>query len=144
MDLPTARVEALLKMARQPVSLDAPVGEDGDVSVGISSKTKAQPILPTDQPQFAQGEIGTCFHQSLGTRAQDSRDALWPDDGWSHTLEEIGNLYNVRGNESPDRSQSVAQTAHPTELTICWVSSRSKTRPLRNSGIRHSLMREAR
>jgi RNA polymerase primary sigma factor len=34
MGLPTSRINGLLKMARQPISLDAPVGEDGDVSVG--------------------------------------------------------------------------------------------------------------
>jgi RNA polymerase primary sigma factor len=32
--MPVSRVNALLKMAHQPISLDAPVGEDGDVSVG--------------------------------------------------------------------------------------------------------------
>src|SRR5205823_1583350 len=31
--MPASRINALLKMARQPVSLDAPVGDDGDARV---------------------------------------------------------------------------------------------------------------
>ena len=38
MHIPVERVHALLKMARQPVSLQAPVGDDGDASVARSSK----------------------------------------------------------------------------------------------------------
>src|SRR5207248_652634 len=34
MHLPLARIHSLLKMAQQPISLDAPVGDEGDVSVG--------------------------------------------------------------------------------------------------------------
>ena len=47
MHMPVSRINSLLKMAQQPVSLHAPVGDDGDVSVGISSKTRAPKILPT-------------------------------------------------------------------------------------------------
>src|SRR6266566_3642608 len=39
--LPVSRIEALLKMARQPVSLDAPVGDDGEVRVGDFIEDKA-------------------------------------------------------------------------------------------------------
>ena len=45
MHMPVARINALLKMAQQPVSLHAPVGDDGDVSVGdfIEDKTAENP-----------------------------------------------------------------------------------------------------
>src|SRR5208283_1477905 len=45
MHMPVARIHALLKMAQQPVSLHAPVGDDGDVSVGdfIEDKTAENP-----------------------------------------------------------------------------------------------------
>src|SRR5258707_6585387 len=47
--LPVERVHALLKMARQPVSLQAPVGDDGDASVGdlIEDKTAENPFDTT-------------------------------------------------------------------------------------------------
>src|SRR4029077_17054834 len=43
--LPVSRIEALLRMARQPVSLDAPVGDDGDVRVAdfIEDKNAESP-----------------------------------------------------------------------------------------------------
>ena len=47
MHMPVARIHALLKMAQQPVSLHAPVGDDGDVSVGDSSRTSRRKIRPT-------------------------------------------------------------------------------------------------
>jgi RNA polymerase primary sigma factor len=45
MHMPVSRIHALLKMAQQPVSLHAPVGDDGDVSVGdfIEDKTAENP-----------------------------------------------------------------------------------------------------
>src|SRR5205085_2798547 len=41
MEMPVERIRAVMKMARQPVSLQAPVGDDGDASVGdlIEDKT---------------------------------------------------------------------------------------------------------
>src|SRR5258708_3112050 len=45
MDVPILRVEALLRMTRQPISLDAPVGEDQAVNVGdfIEDERAANP-----------------------------------------------------------------------------------------------------
>src|SRR6266481_460554 len=45
MHMPVSRINSLLKMAQQPVSLHAPVGDDGDVSVGdfIEDKTAQNP-----------------------------------------------------------------------------------------------------
>ena len=46
MHLPVSRITGLLKMARQPVSLDALVGDDGDVRVGdfIEDKAADNPV----------------------------------------------------------------------------------------------------
>src|SRR5205807_506176 len=51
MHLPLARIHSLLKMAQQPISLDAPVGDEGDVSVGefIEDKTVEDPSSGTSQ-----------------------------------------------------------------------------------------------
>src|SRR5438874_12513681 len=45
MHMPLARINSLLKLAQQPISLHAPVGDDGDVSVGdfIEDKTAENP-----------------------------------------------------------------------------------------------------
>ena len=45
MHMPVARINSLLKMAQQPISLHAPVGDDGDVSVGdfIEDKSAENP-----------------------------------------------------------------------------------------------------
>jgi RNA polymerase primary sigma factor len=45
MSLPVRRIHSLLKMARQPISLQAPVGDDGEASTGdlIEDDSAANP-----------------------------------------------------------------------------------------------------
>ena len=59
MHMPVSRINALLKMAQQPISLHAPVGDDGDVSVGDFIEDKiGRESVRRDQLQPAQGEAG--------------------------------------------------------------------------------------
>ena len=46
MRLPIDRVQAIMKMAQQPISLQSPVGDSDDTTLGILSKTRA-PKIPT-------------------------------------------------------------------------------------------------
>jgi RNA polymerase primary sigma factor len=96
MRLPVSRIEGLLKMARQPVSLDAPIGEDSDASVGDLIEDKA-----AENPRHAAGQ--SLLKERLGhvlklltereRKILEMRFGLV--DGSAHTLEEIGCLYNV-------------------------------------------------
>jgi len=96
MGLPVSRINLLLKMASQPVSLDAPVGEDGDVNIGDLIEDKA-----AENPRQAAGQA--LLKERLGhvlklltereRKILEMRFGLV--DGCGHTLEEIGCLYNV-------------------------------------------------
>ncbi len=116
MHLPVSRINALLKMARQPVSLDAPVGDDGDVSVGdfIEDKGAENPSEGTSQSMLKEK-----LDQVLTSLSERERKILEMRfglvDGYGHTLEEIGNLYNVtRERIRQIEAKALRKLRHPT------------------------------
>ena len=116
MRLPVSRINALLKMARQPVSLDAPVGEDGDVSVGdfIEDKGAENPSEGTSHSMLKEK-----LDHVLTSLSERERKILEMRfgliDGYGHTLEEIGNLYNVtRERIRQLEAKALRKLRHPT------------------------------
>src|SRR5256712_9108608 len=96
MHMPVGRILALLKMAQQPVSLHAPVGDDGDVSVGdfIEDKTGENPADVTSYSLLKEklGDVLTSLTERE-RKILEMRFGLV--DGYERTLEEIGRMYNV-------------------------------------------------
>jgi len=118
MRLPVSRINALLKMARQPVSLDAPVGDDGDVSVGdfIEDKTAENPSEGTSHSMLKEK-----LDHVLTSLSQRERKILEMRfglvDGYGHTLEEIGNLYSVtRERIRQIEAKALRKLRHPTRV----------------------------
>ena len=116
MRLPVSRIDALLKMARQPVSLDAPVGDDGDVSVGdfIEDKRAESPCAGTSKSMLKEK-----LEHVLGLLSTRERTILEMRfglvDGYGHTLEEIGNLYSVtRERIRQIEAKALRKLRHPT------------------------------
>jgi RNA polymerase primary sigma factor len=116
MRLPVSRINALLKMARQPVSLDAPVGDDGDVSVGdfIEDKGAVNPSERTSHSML-QEKLDLVL-TSLSERERKILEMRFGlVDGFGHTLEEIGNLYNVtRERIRQIEAKALRKLRHPT------------------------------
>jgi RNA polymerase primary sigma factor len=116
MHLPVSRINALLKMARQPVSLDAPVGDDGDVSVGdfIEDKGAVNPSERTSHSML-QEKLDLVL-TSLSERERKILEMRFGlVDGFGHTLEEIGNLYNVtRERIRQIEAKALRKLRHPT------------------------------
>jgi RNA polymerase primary sigma factor len=96
MHMPVARINSLLKMAQQPISLHAPVGDDGDVSVGdfIEDKTAENPSDVTSYSLLKEklGDVLTSLTERE-RKILEMRFGLI--DGYERTLEEIGKMYNV-------------------------------------------------
>ena len=96
MHMPVSRINALLKMAQQPISLHAPVGDDGDVSVGdfIEDKTAENPSDVTSYSLLKEklGDVLTSLTERE-RKILEMRFGLV--DGYERTLEEIGKMYNV-------------------------------------------------
>jgi RNA polymerase primary sigma factor len=94
--LPLARVRALLKMAEEPISIHAPVGEEGGSNVGdfIEDQSVADP-----SKQAAVGMLREKVSAVLHTLAEREREILEQRfglvDGRERTLEEIGRNFNV-------------------------------------------------
>ena len=114
--LPTARINGLLKMARQPISLDAPVGEDGDVSVGdfIEDQGAQNPSEGVSQ-SLLKAKLDDVL-SSITSRERTIIELRFGlVDGSGHTLEEIGNIYNVtRERIRQIEAKALRKLRHPT------------------------------
>jgi RNA polymerase primary sigma factor len=118
MHMPVARINALLKMAQQPVSLHAPVGDDGDVSVGdfIEDKTAENPSDVTSYSLLKEklGDVLTSLTERE-RRILEMRFGLV--DGYERTLEEIGKMYNVtRERIRQIEAKALRKLRHPTRV----------------------------
>jgi RNA polymerase primary sigma factor len=118
MHLPVSRINGLLKMARQPVSLDAPVGEDGEGSMGELIEDKA-----AENPRHAAGQalLKERLEYILKLLTERERKILEMRfglvDGFGHTLEEIGCLYNVtRERIRQLEAKALRKLRHPTRV----------------------------
>ena len=118
MHLPVSRVNSLLKMAQQPISLHAPVGDDGDVSVGdfIEDKTAENPLEVTSYSLLREK-----LAEVLATLTERERKILEMRfglvDGYERTLEEIGKMYNVtRERIRQIEAKALRKLRHPTRL----------------------------
>jgi RNA polymerase primary sigma factor len=118
MHMPVSRIHALLKMAQQPVSLHAPVGDDGDVSVGdfIEDKSAENPSDVTSYSLLREK-----LSDVLTTLTERERKILEMRfgllDGYERTLEEIGKMYNVtRERIRQIEAKALRKLRHPTRV----------------------------
>jgi RNA polymerase primary sigma factor len=118
MHMPVARINALLKMAQQPISLHAPVGDDGDVSVGdfIEDKTAENPSDVTSYSLLKEklGDVLTSLTERE-RKILEMRFGLV--DGYERTLEEIGKMYSVtRERIRQIEAKALRKLRHPTRV----------------------------
>ena len=118
MHMPATRINSLLKMAQQPISLHAPVGDDGDVSVGdfIEDKTAENPSEVTSFSLLKEklGDVLTSLTERE-RKILEMRFGLV--DGYERTLEEIGRMYNVtRERIRQIEAKALRKLRHPTRV----------------------------
>ena len=93
---PVARVKQVKNVAREPISLETPIGEEEDSSLGdfIEDKEVENPATQTSY-KLLQEQL----RQVLGTLPAREQEVLKMrfglDDGYSLTLEEVGLFFNV-------------------------------------------------
>jgi RNA polymerase primary sigma factor len=118
LNLPVERVRSILKMAQQSVSLQAPVGDGDDASVGdfIEDKKAAN---PSDVTSYSL--LKDTLSDVLATLTERERKIVEMRfglvDGYERTLEEIGRQYNVtRERIRQIEAKALRKMRHPTRL----------------------------
>jgi RNA polymerase primary sigma factor len=118
MHIPVERVNALLKMARQPISLQAPVGDDGDASFGdlIEDKSAENPLDMTSYSLLKE-KLGSVL-SSLTERERRVLELRFGlVDGYQRTLEEVGKQYKVtRERIRQIEAKALRKLRHPTRV----------------------------
>jgi RNA polymerase primary sigma factor len=118
LQLPVSRIGTLLKMAQQPISLDAPVGDDGDVRVTDFSEDKTAEN-PSEGSSYSL--LKENLDRVLSSLTERERKILEMRfglvDGNGRTLEEIGNMYHVsRERIRQIEAKALRKLRHPTRL----------------------------
>ena len=116
--LPVARVQSVLKMAQQPISLQAPVGDADDTSFGDFIEDKAADS-PIDTTSFS--ILKDKIRDVLDTLTERERAVLEQRfgliDGYSRTLEEVGRQFDVtRERIRQIEAKALRKMRHPTRL----------------------------
>ena len=94
--LPAAKVEQLLKISRYPVSLERPVGDDGDTEFGDFIEDDDAPPPPEVASQQLLRETLESVMTALSPReARILRMRFGLRDGRAHTLEEVGEKFGL-------------------------------------------------
>lgn len=116
--LPVQRVRAVLKMAQQPISLQAPVGDSDDTSFGdFIEDIKAE--NPMESTGFAM--LKDKIKDVLDTLSVRERAVLEQRfglcDGYSRTLEEVGKQFEVtRERIRQIEAKALRKMRHPTRI----------------------------
>ena len=118
MQLPVERVQAIMKMAQQPISLQSPVGDSDDTNFGDFIEDKG-----------AENPYDMTAYSLLREKIMDVLDSLTDRerrvlslrfglvDGYSRTLEEVGRQFNVtRERIRQIEAKALRKMRHPTRI----------------------------
>jgi len=116
--LPVDRVRAVLKMAQQPISLQAPVGESEETNFGDFIEDKSAEN-PSDMTAIAL--LKEKIKDVLDTLTDRERQVLEQRfglvDGYSRTLEEVGRQFRVtRERIRQIEAKALRKMRHPTRI----------------------------
>jgi len=118
LQLPVARVNGLLRMAQQPVSLQSPLGDSDDNSLGDLIEDK-NVVSPSDLTSISllRGKLAAV----LGSLSERERQVLELrfgfGDGYARTLEEVGRQFCVtRERIRQIEAKALRKMRHPTRI----------------------------
>ncbi|HTQ29650.1 MAG TPA: RNA polymerase sigma factor RpoD [Opitutaceae bacterium] len=118
MNLPVERVQQIMKMAQQPISLQSPVGDGDDTSFGdfIEDKSAENPYDMTAYSLLREKIIDVL--DSLTERERRVLSLRFGlADGYSRTLEEVGKQFKVtRERIRQIEAKALRKMRHPTRI----------------------------
>ncbi|MDQ1258070.1 MAG: polymerase primary sigma factor [Candidatus Hydrogenedentes bacterium] len=116
MEMSADKVRSILKIAQEAISLETPVGDDGDSSFGdfIEDKSAESPANSTAFSVFQER-----LSDVLGTLTEREEKVLrlrfGLGDGYPRTLEEVGSVFNVtRERVRQIEAKALRKMRHPT------------------------------
>ena len=116
MRLPQDKVKAILKVAQEPISLQMPIGDEGDTHFGdfIQDKKAISPANATVRTMLKEE-----MNSALSTLTEREKKILvlrfGINDGCPRTLEEVGNVFKVtRERVRQIEAKALKKLRHPT------------------------------
>jgi RNA polymerase primary sigma factor len=118
MNLPVERVQQIMKMAQQPISLQSPVGDGDDTSFGDFIEDKSAEN-PSDMTSYSL--LKDKLSDVLATLTERERRIVELRfglvDGYARTLEEVGKQYKVtRERIRQIEAKALRKLRHPTRV----------------------------
>jgi RNA polymerase primary sigma factor len=118
MQMPVERVQQIMKMAQQPISLQSPVGDGDDSSFGdfIEDKGAENPYDMASSNLLREKIVDVL--DSLAPREREVLSLRFGlKDGYSRTLEEVGRLFKVtRERIRQIEAKALRKMRHPTRI----------------------------
>ncbi|MBI4372348.1 MAG: RNA polymerase sigma factor RpoD [Candidatus Omnitrophica bacterium] len=116
MKMPVEKVKGILKIAQEPISLQTPVGDDGDTSFGdfIEDKSAVSPANVTAYSMLKE-QMDDVLNTITEREEKVLRLRFGIGDGYSRTLEEVGQIFNVtRERVRQIEAKALRKLRHPT------------------------------
>jgi RNA polymerase primary sigma factor len=118
MELPEIKVREILKIAKEPVSLDVPIGDDGDSQLGdfIEDNITLSPLAAAMQTSI-QAKLKEVLDALSPREAKVLRMRFGLEMASDHTLEEVGNQFDVtRERIRQIEAKAMKKLRHPSRM----------------------------
>jgi RNA polymerase primary sigma factor len=116
MELTAEKIREIAKVAQFPVSLDSPIGEEGDTCLGdLIEDQKSVPPIDTASRQLLKQQIGEVLSELTPREQRVLILRFGLEDGRSRTLEEVGVEFSVtRERIRQIESKALRRLRHPS------------------------------
>ncbi|MBU3759022.1 MAG: RNA polymerase sigma factor RpoD [Candidatus Omnitrophica bacterium] len=116
MKMPVEKVKGILKIAQEPISLQTPIGDEGDTSFGdfIEDKSAVSPANATAYTMLKE-QMDDVLLTLTEREEKVLRLRFGIGDGYPRTLEEVGQMFNVtRERVRQIEAKALRKLRHPT------------------------------
>ncbi len=116
MKMPVEKVKGILKIAQEPISLQTPIGDEGDTSFGdfIEDKSAISPANATAYSMLKE-QMDDVLLTLTEREEKVLRLRFGIGDGYPRTLEEVGQIFNVtRERVRQIEAKALRKLRHPT------------------------------
>ena len=114
------RVKNILKISQDPISLETPIGDDGESSLGdfVEDTKLESPMLNTTN-ELLKDQLEEVLKSIDWREEQVIRLRFGLDDGYERTLEEVGNMFKVtRERIRQIENKALQKLRHPSRSKI--------------------------